>query len=484
MPGVTIEKRCPSRTRSSWFASGSTPSVARRCCAHNRSTRPVAFDDRRALQRDRSRLERRLARQAVAQRQARLGREQPPGDAHTPAGDRLRAGWLEIGHGIAVDIDRHERQHWLSELREHVGVGRSLEIEVGAAGPLRHGAQPCVIGSRIAAQHEHGVDRAVGGAAAHRREAIREQQRVGGVAGEAHRGKVRRTVTRLLAQVGEERLGFAVGDREAARRVRDVAKDHGLDLDAAEPRQMRGNDAEIALAIGVGAAEARIPDDADAPRRRRRRQALGGRRREVVDDEERLAGVGGLDARLLARHVGKGDPQIVAGLHIAPRRFGNVAILPTREGEIGESRTHGRRALTAHDLDLQRELVERHREAQRQLVDRVATAAGGGQTRSVRYSSAMVRRPRAGMGKTRVRKLLPRTHSTRPGSTPRRTSVSKAMRASCASTTTPSVMRPLTSSANPETRAPSGSGNTSSPSRTRPRSLRNTSVARVRAPVR
>ena len=46
VPGVTIEKRCPSRTRSSWFASGSTPSVARRCCAHSCSTRPVAFDDR------------------------------------------------------------------------------------------------------------------------------------------------------------------------------------------------------------------------------------------------------------------------------------------------------------------------------------------------------------------------------------------------------------------------------------------------------
>ena len=120
------------------------------------------------MQRDRSRLERRLAGQAVAQRQARVGHEQPPGDAYTPTGDRLRAGWLEIGNGIAVDIDRNERQHWLSELREHVGVGRSLEIEVGAAGPLRDGAQPCVIGSRIAAQHEHGVSRAVVGAAAHR----------------------------------------------------------------------------------------------------------------------------------------------------------------------------------------------------------------------------------------------------------------------------------------------------------------------------
>ena len=154
----------------------------------------------------------------------------------------------------------------------------------------------------------------------------------------------------------------------------DVAKDNGLDLDAAEPRQMRGNDAEIAIAIGFGATEARIPRDADAPRRRRRRHARDRRRREVVDDEERLAAVSGLDARLLARHVGKGNAQIVAGLHIAPGRFGNVAILPAREGEIGQSRTHDRGALTAHDLDLQRELVERHREAQRQLVDCVATA--------------------------------------------------------------------------------------------------------------
>ena len=141
---------------------------------------------------------------------------------------------------------------------------------------------------------------------------------------------------------------------------------------------MRGDDAEIATAIGFGATEARIPRDADAPRPRRRWQALNRRRREVVDDEERLAGVSGLDARLLARHVGKGNAEIVAGLHIAPCRFGNVAILPTREGEIRQSRTHHRGALTAHDLDLQRELVERHREAQRQLVDRVATAVGGG----------------------------------------------------------------------------------------------------------
>ncbi len=96
---------------------------------------------------DRSRLERRLARPAVTQRDSRVGHKQSSGNAYTPTGDRLRAGWVQIGDGIAVDINRHERQHWLSELRYHVGVGQSLEIQVGAGGPLCHGAHPCVTGS-------------------------------------------------------------------------------------------------------------------------------------------------------------------------------------------------------------------------------------------------------------------------------------------------------------------------------------------------
>ena len=159
--------------------------------------------------------------------------------------------------------------------------------------------------------------------------------------------------------------------------VRHVAKD-----DRPRPRRCRAapdarRDAEIAFAIGIVAAEARIPGDADAPRRRRQRQALGRRRREVVDDEERLAAYRRSRCATASRGTsGRDDAEIVAGLHIAPCRFGNVAILPTREGEIRQSRTHDRRALTAHDFDLQRELVERRREAQRQLVDRVATAVG------------------------------------------------------------------------------------------------------------
>src|SRR5579871_3823732 len=79
--------------------------------------------------------------------------------------------------------------------------------------------------------------------------------------------------------------------------------------------------------------------------------------------------------------------------------------------------------------------------------------------------------PFAGIGKMRVRNTFPRTHSSRPGSTPRRSTSSKTTRPFSRSTTLACRSLPSISRANDETVAPSGNGSTSSPSRTRGRSF-------------